>query len=50
MSVVYLVLSLCALATTSAAAILWTPIDADFITRADNAGSEFVKVNEASGS
>ncbi|MEC5193240.1 hypothetical protein RCH17_003538 [Arthrobacter sp. MP_M7] len=36
--VVYLILSLCALATTSAAAILWTPIDADFITRADNAG------------
>jgi hypothetical protein len=38
LSVVYLVVSLCALPTTSAAAILWTPIDTDFITRADNAG------------
>ncbi|SDK48330.1 hypothetical protein SAMN04487913_101376 [Arthrobacter sp. ok362] len=38
LSVVHLVLSLCALAATSAAAILWNPIDTDFITRADNAG------------
>lgn len=38
LSVVHLVLSLCALAATSAAAVLWNPIDTDFITRADNAG------------
>ncbi len=38
LSVVHLVLSFCALVTTSAAAILWNPIDIDFITRADNAG------------
>ncbi|MET3922921.1 hypothetical protein [Arthrobacter sp. UYEF20] len=38
LSVVRLVLSLCALATTSVAAILWNPIDADFINRTDNAG------------
>ena len=38
LSVVHLVLSLCALAATSAAALLWNPIDTDFITRADNAG------------
>jgi hypothetical protein len=38
LSVVHLVLSLCALAASSAAAILWNPIDTDFITRADNAG------------
>ncbi len=37
-SVVQLVLSLCALVATSVAAILWNPIDADFINRADNAG------------
>ena len=38
LSVVHLVLSLCALAATSAAAILWNPIDTDLITRADNVG------------
>lgn len=38
MSVVHLVLSLCALVATSLAAILWNPIDADFINRADAAG------------
>jgi hypothetical protein len=38
LSVVHLVLSLCALVATSAAATLWNPIDTDFITRADNAG------------
>ena len=38
LSVVQLVLSLCALVATSLAAILWNPIDADFINRADNAG------------
>lgn len=38
LSVVHLVLSLCALVSTSAAAILWNPIDTDLITRADNAG------------
>lgn len=38
LSGVQLVLSLCALVATSAAAILWNSIDADFITRADNAG------------
>lgn len=37
-SVVHLVLSLCALVATSAAATLWNPIDADFINSADNAG------------
>ena len=37
-SVVQLVLSLCALVATSVAAILWNPIDADFISRADKAG------------
>ncbi|RKR30163.1 hypothetical protein [Arthrobacter oryzae] len=38
LSVIQLVLSLCALAATSAAAILWNPIDADFVNRADDAG------------
>lgn len=38
LSVVHLVLSLCALVATGAAATLWNPIDTDFITRADNAG------------
>lgn len=38
LSVVQLVLSLCALVATGAVAILWNPIDADFINRADNAG------------
>jgi hypothetical protein len=38
LSVVQLVLSLCALVATSVAAILWNPIDTEFITRADNAG------------
>ena len=37
-SLVQLALSLCALVATSVAAILWNPIDADFINRADNAG------------
>lgn len=37
-SVIQLVLSLCALAATSTAAILWNPIDEDFINRADSAG------------
>ena len=37
-SVVQLALSLCALVATSVAAILWNPIDADFINRADKAG------------
>ncbi len=38
LSVVQLALSLCALVATSVAAILWYPIDADIINRADNAG------------
>lgn len=38
LSVVQLALSLCALVATSVAAILWNPIDADIIKRADNAG------------
>ena len=38
LSVVHFVLSLGALTTTSFAAILWNPIDDDFINRADAAG------------
>jgi hypothetical protein len=38
LSVVHLVLSLGASVTTSFAAILWNPIDDDFINRADAAG------------
>jgi hypothetical protein len=38
LSVAQLVLSLCALVATISAAVLWNPIDTDFIYRADNAG------------
>jgi hypothetical protein len=38
LSVVHFVLSLCALAAAGLAAVLWSPIDADFINRADSAG------------
>ncbi len=38
LAVAQLVLSLCALVATSFAAVLWNPIDTDFITRADIAG------------